>query len=113
MRGKVELIQGTLDLLVLRALSAGPMHGYGILDWLRQRTEGHLRLEDAALYPALHRMEARGLVEAEWGLSENNRRAKFYRLTTSGKRELRQESALWMRYASMMAKVLAPVPQPA
>ena len=113
MRGKVELIQGTLDLLVLRALSVGPMHGYGILDWLRQRTGGDLRLEDAALYPALHRMEARGLVEAEWGLSENNRRAKFYRLTASGKRELRQESAVWLRYTSMMAKVLAPLPQPA
>ncbi|TFH62166.1 MAG: PadR family transcriptional regulator [Gemmatimonadales bacterium] len=113
MHGKVELIQGTLDLLVLRALSAGPMHGYGILDWLRERTEGDLRLEDAALYPALHRMEARGLVEAEWGLSENNRRAKYYQLTASGKRELHQESAVWMRYVSLMAKVLTPAPQPA
>lgn len=113
MRGKVELVQGTLDLLVLRALATGRMHGYGILEWLKHRTEGELRLEDAALYPALHRMEARGLVEAEWGLSENNRRAKYYELTVAGRAELRRESAVWTRYVSLMAKVLLPATQAA
>jgi PadR family transcriptional regulator PadR len=102
----VDVLQGTLDLLVLKALSWNAMHGYNILDWLRRATQDELRLEDAALYPALHRMEARGLIDSEWGLSENNRRAKFYRLTTAGRRALRTEAASWKRYVVLMARVL-------
>jgi transcriptional regulator len=109
---EVDVLQGTLDLLVLKALSWQAMHGYNILDWLRRATNGELRIEDAALYPALHRMEARGLIDAEWGLSENNRRAKFYRLTTAGRKALRAESASWKRYAGIMARVLDAAQQP-
>ena len=108
---EMELVQGTLDLLVLKALTSGPKHGYGVLAWLRGTTDGELRLEDAALYPALHRMEARGLIESEWGLSGNNRRAKYYRLTTAGRRALRSETESWKRYAALMAKVLSAAPQ--
>ena len=111
MAGSPDVLQGTLDLLVLKALAWGRMHGYSILAWLRQTTDGELRIEDAALYPALHRMEARGLIEAEWGLSENNRRAKFYQLTTRGRRELRAEAESWTRYVSVIGKVLAAAEQ--
>jgi transcriptional regulator len=110
---EVDVLQGTLDLLVLKALTWQPMHGYNILDWLRRASDAELRIEDAALYPALHRLEARGLIEAEWGLSENNRRAKFYSLTPDGRRALRAESASWKRYASIMARVLDAAKQPA
>ena len=113
MAREVDLVQGTLDMLVLKALTWGPMHGYSVLGWLRDTTDGDLRIEDAALYPALHRMEARGLIESEWGLSENNRKAKFYRLTTRGRRELRSEAASWSRYVSVIAKVMAVAEQPA
>src|SRR5689334_13726877 len=112
-RGDVDVLAGTLDLLVLKALSWDAMHGYNILDWLRRATAGELRIEDAALYPALHRMEARGLIASEWGLSENNRRAKFYRLTAAGRRALRSEAASWERYVTLMARVLAAAQQPA
>jgi PadR family transcriptional regulator, regulatory protein PadR len=110
-RAEVDVLQGTLDMLVLKALAWGRMHGYSILSWLRQTTDGELRIEDAALYPALHRMEARGLIESEWGLSENNRKAKFYRLTTRGRRELRAEAETWARYVSVIGKVLAAAEQ--
>ncbi|MBV9880180.1 MAG: PadR family transcriptional regulator [Gemmatirosa sp.] len=103
----MDVVQGTLDVLVLKGLTWGPMHGYDILGWLRRITDGELRIEDAALYPALHRLEARGLIESEWGLSANNRRAKFYELTTAGKRALRAETDGWTRYAALMARVLA------
>jgi len=102
----IEVLQGTLDLLVLRALSTGPMHGYSVLDWLRRATSGQLRLEDAALYPALHRLEARGSIESSWGVSENNRRARYYELTAKGRRRLKTETASWERYATLMARVL-------
>jgi PadR family transcriptional regulator PadR len=102
----LEVRQGTLDLLVLKALSRGSMHGYDILEWLRRATEDQLRLEDAALYPALHRMEARRLIDAEWGISANNRRARFYRLTPDGRKALRTEAASWRQYAALVAKVL-------
>jgi transcriptional regulator len=104
----IDIRQGTLDLLVLKALGAsrGALHGYDILDWLRQATDEQLRVEDAALYPALHRMEARGLIAAEWGLSLNNRRARFYRLTTLGRQTLKEEAASWKQYAALVAKVL-------
>jgi PadR family transcriptional regulator PadR len=102
----IEVRQGTLDLLVLKALSRGSMHGYDILEWLRRATGDQLRLEDAALYPALHRMEARRLIAAAWGLSANNRRARFYRLTPDGRKALRDEAASWRQYAALVAKVL-------
>jgi PadR family transcriptional regulator len=102
----LSLLQGTVDLLILRALQAGPAHGYSVSRWVRDRTEGVLAIEDAALYQALHRLEARGWIEAEWGLSENNRRAKYYGLTPEGRRELRAEVTTWKRYAEAVFKVL-------
>ena len=110
---EIDVLQGTLDLLVLKALSVDDMHGYNILDWLRRASQRELRIEDAALYPALHRMEARGLIDSAWGLSENNRSAKFYRLTASGRKALRNESASWKRYSIVMARVLDTSGQPA
>ena len=102
----LSVLQGTLDLLVLRALTWGTMHGYAIMRWIRQSAEGELEVEDAALYPALHRLEVRGLIEAEWGLSENNRRARFYRLTTTGRRALKAELESWRRYVKIVARVM-------
>ena len=104
----LSLIQGTVDLLVLRALQHGPVHGYAVSRWIRERTDAVISMEDAALYQALHRLEARGWVDAEWGVSENNRRAKFYSLTTAGRRQLRDEVATWQRYAAAMARVIEP-----
>ena len=102
----LDLLQGTLDVLVLKTLSWGPRHGYAIARWIRQTTDDVLRIEEGALYPALHRMERKGWIEAEWGLSENNRRAKFYQLTSRGRQQLRAESATWTQYAAAVAKVL-------
>ncbi|MGE0354882.1 MAG: PadR family transcriptional regulator [Gemmatimonadales bacterium] len=110
---ELDVVRGTLDLLALRALVWGPRHGYGILNWLRQATDGELRIEDAALYPALHRLEARGLVASHWGISDNNRRAKYYDLTASGRRALRAETAGWTRYAALIGRVLTAAEQPA
>jgi transcriptional regulator len=104
----LTLLQGTVDLLVLRALQPGPTHGYAVSRWVRDRTDGVLAIEDAALYQALHRLEARGLIEAEWGLSDNNRRAKYYNLTVDGRSRLRAEVSTWKRYAAAMVKVLEP-----
>jgi PadR family transcriptional regulator, regulatory protein PadR len=104
----LSLIQGTVDLLVLRALQQGPVHGYAVSRWIRERTDAVISMEDAALYQALHRLEARGWVEAEWGVSENNRRAKYYSLTTAGRRQLRDEVATWQRYAAAMSRVIEP-----
>jgi len=104
----LTLLQGTVDLLVLRALQPGPTHGYAVSRWVRDRTDGVLAIEDAALYQALHRLEARGLIEAEWGLSDNNRRAKYYNLTADGRSRLRAEVTTWKRYAAAMVKVLEP-----
>ena len=105
-RDPLSLLQGTLDVLILKTLAGGPQHGYAITRFIHQKTDGTLEIEDAALYQALHRLEHRGLVEAEWGLSENNRRARYYRLTTRGRKELRAESATWRRYATAVFKVL-------
>lgn len=102
----LELMQGTLDVLILKTLTWGPMHGYGVSRLIRQRTDDVLLVEDAALYQALHRLERKGWIEAEWGLSENNRRAKFYDLTTAGRKQLRTEAANWRRYANAVFKVL-------
>ena len=102
----LDLLQGTLDVLVLKTLSWGPRHGYAVARWIRQTTDDVLRIEEGALYPALHRMERKGWIEAEWGISENNRKAKFYQLTARGRQQLRAESATWSRYAAAVAKVL-------
>ena len=102
----LPLMQGTLDLLVLRSLARGPMHGYGIATLVHQRTGGDLAIEDAALYQALHRLDRQGLVEAEWGPSENNRRARYYALTAAGRKRLRDDTANWRRYARAIEAVL-------
>ena len=104
----LDLLQGTLDVLVLRTLAWGTMHGYAVSRWIRQRTDGVIEIEDAPLYKALHRLERAGHVEAEWGLSENNRRARFYRLTSSGRRQLKTQESAWRRYAEAVFEVLEP-----
>jgi PadR family transcriptional regulator, regulatory protein PadR len=103
-----DLLRDTLDLLILKTLSRGQMHGYEIADYIHQRSEDVLRVEEGALYPALHRLEIRGLLAAEWGVSDNNRRAKFYRLTATGRRQLAEETAHWNRMASAIARILEP-----
>ena len=102
----MDLLQGTLDVLVLKTISWNSMHGYAISRWIRQRTDNILTVEDAALYQALHRLERKGLIESEWGLSENNRRAKYYQLTQAGRRQLRAETSEWRQYAEAVFKVL-------
>ena len=104
----LDLLQGTVDVLVLQTLAWGPMHGYAVASWIRQRTDGVLELEDAPLYKALHRLERQGYVQAEWGLSENNRRARYYQLTPAGRRQLRAAATTWRRYAEAVFKVLEP-----
>ena len=103
----LDLLRGTLDLLVLKALDGGARHGYAVSEWIQGVTEGTLLVEEGTLYPALHRLARRGWVEAEWGLSDNNRRAKYYRLTAQGRRHLSSEAARWRRYSSAVAKALA------
>jgi transcriptional regulator len=106
MTPKLPLVQGTLDLLVLGALSGGPRHGYGIATVIEQRTGGALDVEDGALYQALHRLDRGGLVEAEWGPSENNRRARYYSLTAAGRGRLHAEAVTWRRYSRAVEAVL-------
>jgi PadR family transcriptional regulator PadR len=102
----LALLQGTVDLLILRALQTGPAHGYAVSRWVRERTDGVLSMEDAALYQALHRLEAREWIAAEWGLSENNRRAKYYTLTRLGRKQLEREQEDWMRIVDVMGRLL-------
>ncbi|MDQ6827670.1 MAG: PadR family transcriptional regulator [Gemmatimonadota bacterium] len=102
----LDLLQGTLDVLVLKALTLGPMHGFGVARWIKQRTRDVLAIEDAPMYKSLHRLERDGFVEAEWGYSENNRRARFYQLTPQGRKRLRAEAATWRRYAEAVFRVL-------
>jgi transcriptional regulator len=109
----VDLIQGTLNVLILKTLSWGPMNGYAIAQWVREATQGDIELEEGALYPALHRMEHRGWLAAEWGLSENNRRAKFYSLTPLGRRALRARTDSWERLVSAVGRVLNAQPRTA
>jgi transcriptional regulator len=104
----MDLLQGTVDVLVLRTLTWGPMHGYAVSRWIHQRTDGVLEIEDAPLYKALHRLERAGHVAAEWGVSENNRRARYYTLTPAGRRQLRAEESAWRQYAAAVFKVLEP-----
>ena len=104
---KLEFFRGTLDVLILKALMWGPLHGYAITNFIRRHSDDALLLEEGTLYPALWRLESKGLLEAEWGLSENSRKAKFYRLTPGGRRRLRHEVKMWEAYATAVGKVLA------
>ncbi len=101
-----ELLQGTLDMLVLKTLARGPLHGYAIALSIERTSEDVLRVEEGALYPALHRLESRGLLGSEWGQSENNRRAKFYRLTAAGRRQLAEQASHWARLSGGVARVM-------
>jgi transcriptional regulator len=103
---QLELIRGTLDVLILKALAWGPLHGYAVTNLIQRQTDDALLVEEGTLYPALWRLENKGLVEAEWGVSENNRKAKYYRLTSEGRRHLRQETKTWEAYAAAVGKVL-------
>ena len=107
-RDAKDLLHGTLDLLVLRALASGPMHGFAVSRWIDARTRGDLGIVDSALYKALNRLEDGGDVKAEWGVSDNNRRAKFYSLTTRGRHQLRNEVASWKHYVAVVTSVLEP-----
>ena len=109
----LDLIQGTLDLLVLQTLLHGPRHGYAVARAIRQGSGEALVVEDRALYVALHRLEARGWVRSEWGLSDNNRRAKFYQLTPPGRQALRQKAGDWRAYARAVFRILDPAESPA
>lgn len=106
MGDRLDLLQGTLDVLVLRALADGPQHGYAVSRFVRNRTDGVLQIEDAPLYKALRRLELAGWVEAEWGTSDHNRRARFYRLTRAGRRQLKTQASTWQRYVNAVAEVL-------
>ena len=103
----LPLVKGTLDALVLKALSWGPMHGFEITTWLEERSGGRLGVEDSALYHALNRLEERGHIDAEWGVTENNRRARYYRVTTAGRAHLRAETTRWAQYADTVTTILS------
>jgi transcriptional regulator len=109
----IDLLQGTLDVLVLKTLSWGPRHGYAVARWIERLTDDVLRVEEGSLYPALHRLERRGLVTAAWGLSETGRRVKLYELTAQGRRHLREELSTWERFADAVGKVLRATELPA
>ena len=107
----LDLLQGTLDVLILKTLSWGPRHGYAIARWIHDVSDDVLRVEEGALYPALHRLEKRGLVRSTWGISENNRQARFYEITPAGRRELAAESSSLQEYAALLGQVLAAGPE--
>ena len=111
-KSSLDVIRGTLDVLILKTLTWGAMHGYSIAQTILQQTDEALLVEEGALYPALYRMEAKGWIEAEWGLSDNNRRAKYYRLTPDGRRRLREELKTWEHYSQAVAKVLGATTRP-
>jgi transcriptional regulator len=108
----LDLLKCTLDVMILKALSWGPMHGFGVARWIRTTTDEVLQIDDSALYPALHRMEHRGLIEADWALTENKRRAKYYRLTTKGRQQLRVRTSIWDQYSIAVSKVIHATLQP-
>ena len=113
MAGDLELLRGTLDVLILKALSFGPRHGYAVAEWLETSTGDLLQVGEGSLYPALHRMEERGWIRSTWGLSENNRRARYYELTAEGRRRLKSEAAWWATFAGTVTAVLARGTEPA
>ena len=102
----LTVLKGTLDVLVLKALAWAPMHGFEITAWLEKRSRGTLALDDSALYQALYRLEGRGLIEAEWGVTQNNRRARYYSIGAAGRAHLRRETATWVRYAETVTSIL-------
>jgi PadR family transcriptional regulator PadR len=103
---QLPLLKGTVDLLVLKALALGPMHGFGIALWLEEHSSGSLEIDDSAMYQVLHRIEGKGFVTAEWGVTENNRKARYYRLTAAGRKHLRAETEVWLRYVSSVTAIL-------
>jgi len=107
---KAELLQGTLDMLILKGLTQGPVHGYGIARWIQNVTDDALQIEEGSLYPALYRMNRRGWIQSEWGTSENNRRAKFYKLTPKGRAQLKEQVAGWQRFVWVVSLILEPQP---
>jgi len=109
-QNQIEILQGTLDLLILQTLQWGPQHGYGISQAIRNGSGAVLEVETGSLYPALHKLEERGMIAAEWGISEHNRRAKFYRLTTAGKKHLAASHDSWARFSDAVFKVLRTAP---
>lgn len=111
-KAQLELVRGTLDVLILKALVWGPLHGYAITNLIRRQTDDALLVEEGTLYPALWRLENKGLIEGEWGLSENNRKARFYRLTSEGRRHLREETKTWEAYAAAVSKLLGATKPP-
>ena len=111
MAARIDLLQGTLDLLILKAVSLGPLHGYGVLLRIEQISGGRLEIQQGSLYPALYRLEHQGLIASEWGESDNKRKAKFYRLTPAGRRQLRSEAEKWSQMAGLMASILGTTPE--
>ena len=108
---QVDLMQGTLDMLILKAISLGGLHGYGVLLRIQQLAGGRLQIQQGSLYPALYRLERKGLIASEWGESENHRKAKFYSLTAAGRRQLKAETDSWNRFSAVIAGVLGAVPE--
>jgi PadR family transcriptional regulator PadR len=106
MAGELPLLKGTVDMLVLKALSWGPLHGFGISQWLDVRSSGSLGLDDSSMYQVLHRLEGAGFVDAEWRITENNRRARFYSLTQSGRAHLKAQTATWLRYSDVVTALM-------
>ena len=111
MSDTTELLQGTLDLLILKAVSLGPLHGYGVLLRIQQISQSRLQIQQGSLYPALYRLEHQGLISSEWGESENKRKAKYYRLTAAGRRRFKEETAYWRRFSEAMGFALEAVPE--
>lgn len=107
----IDFLHGTLDLLILKTLSWAPSHGYAIARWIEQCTDDAFEVEEGSLYPALYRLEERGLIRADWGMTDNNRRAKYYRLTAAGKKELRASQEYWQRYTGAVSKLLVTAPK--
>ena len=105
-KDELHLLKGTLDAMVLRALQDGPRHGYTVAEWIREMTVGTIQVDDGALYTSLHRLEERGLVDSEWGLSENNRKAKYYEISPRGRARLHEQTQAWARYSSAVSRVL-------
>ena len=105
-QSKADLLQGTLDMLVLKALTRAASHGYGLAQWIQRTSGDALRVEEGSLYPALYRLERRGYIASSWGMSENNRRARYYRLTAKGRRQLEAETASWQRLSAAIGKIL-------
>lgn len=107
-RDRLDVMKGTLTMLVLRALSEGPRHGHEIMRWIRERADGAFQIEEGAIYPTLHRLRAKKLIVAEWGVTENNRKAKYYELTSRGRERLQTDLATWHQYVAAVADVIEP-----